>query len=978
MKILRVQAHDFGKLSGALDLAPGLTVVHGPNEAGKSTWLQAIFAGLCGRRRGRGANTLEEREFERQYEPWNGNPWRATVKLQLDDGRRIEIQQRDLKAKESVAHDADTGRPVGDELIYRGSIDGSRFLGLNRQVMPSTLVIAQGDIQRLREKKGDEASALREELQRAAASAGGAATAVEALSRLKKYASEQVGTERRNSTRPLQRAIERVARASEELDGGRSRHRERTKLEDSLRTARDRAERATNLVHDCTLAQARRRLDDADARLAEIDRLTTTFPDGQPPAAPDEGPDAATAKELREAAFEYGRRPEAPADLEGPSADRMARELAELPEAARGDREPAPEVAEAARNWREAQQARAVRERLGPGEPPEAVIRKADEPAVRRALAALELPPPEGLDAAERRVAELTEENTRYQKQLEAASGFGGWPWWGATAGSLLSVLAMLDLLPRAAGIAGALLLLACSVLIYRAQRRVPRRDRVPSHEAAEEAMQLLDAKADLRDLRRKHRTHRRQTEAAARDLESLGLRPDADAARAALDALGQRERWDREQANWEQAAAAARRDEAAAESALRAALAGRGVKDAEAAAAHLLDRYEADCRRNRALASGTDRREALSARVEARRQMEQAATRQREQRQAAEARFRNALAAAGFPAGSTAESTADPERWAADWLELRERRLGRLRTDWERLRSLLGDRPRDDIVAERDTIAAGLTGAAEPDAAPPELEGLGDDALERKLAEARAEAAEAGNQVSNLEGRLAAEAELPSLAELEEERAAAESEEALLRRAAAVLKTTREHLDAAQDEVHRMLAPDLREALAGRLGLVTAGHYANVRIDPEEGLEVRLEVEEGIYRPASELSHGTVDQVYLLLRIALAEALGDRTESAPLFLDDATVHCDTDRTMRFLDLLLELSEERQVVVFSQEEEVREWAAERLAAQPRHSLIELDRNGLPAAGFSDDADDGAAPAPGTPPDPAPDGQHSLL
>ena len=138
MRILRIRAHDFGKLNGALDLAPGMTVVHGGNEAGKSTWLQAIFAGLCGRRRGRGANTLDDREFEQQYEPWNGQPWRATIKFQLDDGRRIEIQQTDLKTKESSAHDAETGRPLGDEIIYRGSIDGSRFLGLNRQVVPST------------------------------------------------------------------------------------------------------------------------------------------------------------------------------------------------------------------------------------------------------------------------------------------------------------------------------------------------------------------------------------------------------------------------------------------------------------------------------------------------------------------------------------------------------------------------------------------------------------------------------------------------------------------------------------------------------------------------------------------------------------------------------------------------------------------------------------------------------------------------
>jgi len=311
--------------------------------------------------------------------------------------------------------------------------------------------------------------------------------------------------------------------------------------------------------------------------------------------------------------------------------------------------------------------------------------------------------------------------------------------------------------------------------------------------------------------------------------------------------------------------------------------------------------------------------------------------------------------------------------QWAAEWLEQREARLGRLRADWERLQRFLDGRTREDVAAERETTAARLnafgTGLTDLE----KLEELSEGALERKQAEARAETAEAEKQASNYEVLLAVETEFPSLAELEEEEAAAKSAVVLLRRAADVLETAREHLEAAQDEVHRMLAPDLRAALAERLELVTAGRYSNARIDPEEGLEVRLEVEDGVYRSASELSHGTVDQVYLLLRIALAEALGDRTESAPLFLDDATVHCDTDRTMRFLDLLLDLSAERQIVVFSQEEEVRAWAAQRLAARPRHSLIELDPNGLPVS----DVTGAEATAESAPPA-DPDQQHSLL
>ncbi|MCY3927833.1 MAG: AAA family ATPase [Acidobacteria bacterium] len=868
MKIHRVRAHEFGKLNGELDLAPGMTVIHGDNEAGKSTWLQAIFAGLCGRRRGRGANTLEEREFERQYKPWSGGHWRATVKFQLDNGRRIEIQQRDLDTKESVAHDADTGRRIGDEIIYSGSIDGSRFLGLNRQVMPSTLVIGQGDIQRLRqksEKKGDEASALKEELQRAAASAGGAATAVEALRTLSEYASEEIGLERRNSTKPLQRSINRAAGAREALEQGRSRHKLRTSLENELIAARDWAQAANALVQAWERVHAERELKRLEARLTEIDRLAPKFPSGTPPAP--------------------GEETEAPD----------------------GDREVAPKVAEAARTWRAATEARTLREQLGPGEPPATVLSKADEPTARRALEALELPPPESLEKAERRVQAFRDEQAELRRQLEANSGFGRWPWIGATAGSLVVVLGFFDFLPRPIGIAGAVLAFVCSVLIYRAQKRLS--PQPGHHEQAQRGMDRADAEADLRDLKRKNKRRERQFEAARNELAEFGLEADPNAVRAALAALREREVWDREQAFWQSRVEAAREAETKAETALRIALSSRGVEDPDLAVAGLLDRYEQRCRSN--------------------------------------------------------------ARAAAGW----KRRLQEQRHDWNHLQRLLDGSDRQSLVARRDAAAEQISQAAGSLPETDDVQGLDDEALERKLATARADAVDARIEVNRKQVQLAADADLPSLAELEEEQAAAEREVQLLRRAANVLDMTRERLEAAQDEVHRMLAPDLREALEKRLKLVTDGRYSAVRIDPEEGMEVQLEVEDGVYRSATELSHGTVDQTYLLLRIGLAEALGDKKESAPLFLDDATVHSDTDRTIRFLDLLLALSDERQIVVFSQEQEVREWAARRLVADPRHRLIELGPNGLPLRAGAD-----SEPVAADVDEPAPDPtrQHSLL
>lgn len=59
MRIDEVRATAFGPFRNErLALSPGLSVIHGPNEAGKSSWFAATYAGLVGRRRSRGRGTV--------------------------------------------------------------------------------------------------------------------------------------------------------------------------------------------------------------------------------------------------------------------------------------------------------------------------------------------------------------------------------------------------------------------------------------------------------------------------------------------------------------------------------------------------------------------------------------------------------------------------------------------------------------------------------------------------------------------------------------------------------------------------------------------------------------------------------------------------------------------------------------------------------------------------------------------------------
>ena len=68
--------------------------------------------------------------------------------------------------------------------------------------------------------------------------------------------------------------------------------------------------------------------------------------------------------------------------------------------------------------------------------------------------------------------------------------------------------------------------------------------------------------------------------------------------------------------------------------------------------------------------------------------------------------------------------------------------------------------------------------------------------------------------------------------------------------------------------------------------------------------------------RRALFLSRGTVDQIYLAVRLAVYD-LCLKGQQAPLVLDDALAAFDDGRMALALDLLVRLAEERQILLFT-------------------------------------------------------------
>jgi hypothetical protein len=182
----------------------------------------------------------------------------------------------------------------------------------------------------------------------------------------------------------------------------------------------------------------------------------------------------------------------------------------------------------------------------------------------------------------------------------------------------------------------------------------------------------------------------------------------------------------------------------------------------------------------------------------------------------------------------------------------------------------------------------------------------------------------------------------LAFVAEAQEELEAAESEVRTLESLSDVIERATAFIERAQDEVHRDIAPMLKSGVERWLPLVTANRYREVAVDPET-LAVKVRDQAGAWRDADQLSHGTCEQVYLLLRIAMIEHFTrGSNESCPLILDGVTSEADSDRKREILEMLCVLARERQIVLFTHEHPVHDWAQERLATPSEQGALSLN------------------------------------
>ena len=119
----------------------------------------------------------------------------------------------------------------------------------------------------------------------------------------------------------------------------------------------------------------------------------------------------------------------------------------------------------------------------------------------------------------------------------------------------------------------------------------------------------------------------------------------------------------------------------------------------------------------------------------------------------------------------------------------------------------------------------------------------------------------------------------------------------------------TKEILEESYTEMKKNVSPKFNKNLSENIEKISNGKYKNISIS--DGIMVELD--DGRYVPAHNLSIGTIEQIYLSLRLSVMNELSK--EKLPIMLDESFAYYDNKRLQAALEFLSKV--ENQVIIFT-------------------------------------------------------------
>jgi DNA repair exonuclease SbcCD ATPase subunit len=910
VRIARIEIEGFGCLRDFReDIAPGLHLFHGPNESGKSTLQQSIFALLYGFYESDRARASENAARERLV-PWSGPPYGGTLEYELENGVRYRVQ-RDFSSSDvpTSLWDLEVGRDVTDDFGRgrHGNVPfARRQIGMTKRVFDACAFVSQGELFEIAEESRASPQEIGDTIISLADTARRDISAQSAIGRLDRILREQVGTPRSRAA-PLPVNRRRVTEAEHELqtiDAVRGELADdAARLEEATQAARELREAISRTRYLLVSAEAT----DLEDRLGQLENL----------ARQDERLQAEIAENREFADF--------PAD-ERDSILKTWGTICDLRQGLEKDRA-------------EIDQSRVrliglskEKEELGRKEHDLAHLR--DYPVDRkdnidelvtswRGLRAVAAAAEKRLSAAavdqelvdeygrlEGEVGRLSEDDLERLTQLLRAPPVGGFQRALRAVGRAI-VMALRWVWRQ-------LIALARWVLRRVIRRETedhveedeqagpeePQRTAYPESLSSDEASAVLD----------RHRRFLEITPLVRKYVEEKG---DAEAAKSSAEQGAER---------------------------LRGALESLvdDLSDVERAYRVFCERVEG----HRELKKIADQLKSL----EGERSSIQEAVGRFEREEQRLGQLESGL-------GEQLRQTTGRSGVLEDLVEAFEDGCRRRRLHDEAKRGLRESEERKGIILQGQSpseLRAALDKARgeleQLRAYNPSLEGArtsqSREGLEELLSRQQDDLHECEVRVTGLRTSIDTQlARLRPRAEVEEELERYGQQVLMLERFGEELTIAIEVIGQAMSEAHRDFAPSVGRFLSGGLARVTANRYQRVLLDPST-LRLTTEVPETRRLEDVELlSRGTRAAAYLLLRVGLAQHMSSMGEPVPLILDDPLVDLDDVRVENFLDLLLELSHEVQILLFSKGERTKAWFGRRCGESPSNKITLLPAPG---------------------------------
>lgn len=119
-----------------------------------------------------------------------------------------------------------------------------------------------------------------------------------------------------------------------------------------------------------------------------------------------------------------------------------------------------------------------------------------------------------------------------------------------------------------------------------------------------------------------------------------------------------------------------------------------------------------------------------------------------------------------------------------------------------------------------------------------------------------------------------------------------------------------------ADTEIQSRFSPVLGKTAASFMSHMTDGKYESILINRDFSVRTKADCDT-VAHPTEYLSAGTLDLMYLAVRLAVCETALPGDVNCPLILDDTLVNLDPERTAQAMKLLEEIARSRQVILFT-------------------------------------------------------------